>query len=203
MPETEQNIKKDLSVPMTRANLYSIFFAIPAAVILIAGYLVFWGTGGLTHARFLIYKYFYLSVVILISGILLHELLHGLTWIWFGKKAIHTIYYGINLKVLSPYAHCREPLNIQAYRWGAAMPGLILGIIPALLGIITGNGIIMLFGLLFTVAAGGDAFIIWSLRKESSHELVLDHPKHAGCLIIEPSHDQTNPQSKGVINDEI
>jgi len=203
MPDTELKIKKDLSVSMARANLYSVFFAIPAAAILVAVYLIFWDTAGLIHARFLIYKYFYLSIVILIFSILLHELIHGLTWIWFGKKAVHTIYYGFNLKALSPYAHCREPLNIQAYRWGAAVPGLILGIVPALLGIITGNGIIMLFGLLFTVAAGGDAIILWSLRKENARELVLDHPTRAGCIIIESSPDQTDPASKGGINYEI
>ena len=67
------------------------------------------------------------------------------------------------------------------------MPGLLLGIIPALLGIISGNGMYMSFGLLFTIAAGGDAMVLWSLRKEDRDALVQDHPSNAGCCIVEPS----------------
>lgn len=185
MNHPEFVIKKDLSVSMVRATLYSLFFAIPAAIILVSMYLLLWGKQGLVDARVMIYRYFSLSIMVLIIGILLHELLHGLTWTWLGKKPFSAIRYGINLKVLSPYAHCQEPLNMRAYRWGALMPGLLVGIVPAALGIITGNGTIMSFGLLFTVAAGGDAMVLWILRKEDSDALVLDHPRNAGCCIVE------------------
>jgi hypothetical protein len=184
---SELEIKRDLSVSMARANVYSLFFAVPAAIILIGAYLLLWGKQGLADARLIIYKQFSLTLLVLIIGILLHELLHGLTWTWLGKKPFKSIRYGINWKVLSPYAHCREPLSIQAYRWGALMPGLLLGIIPALLGIVSGNGALMAFGLLFTVAAGGDAMILWSLRKEDRNTMVLDHPSKAGCCIVEPA----------------
>jgi len=143
-PEFE--IKKDLSISMAMANLYSLFFAIPAAIILVGAYLLLWGRQGLVDTRLMIYKDFPLSMLLLLIGILLHELLHGLTWTWMGKKPFKAIRYGINLKVLSPYAHCREPLNIRVYRWGAMMPGLLLGIIPAVLGIFSGNGVLMSFG---------------------------------------------------------
>ena len=186
MNNTNLEIKKDLSISMARANVYSLFFAIPATIILLGAYLLLWGKQGLVDTRLMIYKSFALSILILIIGILLHELLHGLTWTWLGRKPFSAIRYGINIKVLSPYAHCREPLNIQAYRWGALMPGLLLGIIPALLGIMSGNGALMSFGLLFTVAAGGDAIVLWSLRREDQDALVQDHPTHAGCCIVEP-----------------
>ena len=184
---SELEIKRDLSVSMARANVYSLFFAVPAAVILIGAYLLLWGKQGLVDARLIIYKQFSLTLLVLIIGILLHELLHGLTWTWLGKKSFKAIRYGINWKVLSPYAHCSEPLSIQAYRWGALMPGLLLGILPAFLGIVSGNGALMAFGLLFTVAAGGDAMILWRLRKEDRSTMVLDHPRKAGCCIVEPA----------------
>ena len=187
MNHPEFEVKRDLSITVVRANLYSLFFAIPAAIVLVGTYIFLWGKQGLTDTRLLIFKYFSLSVLILIIGILLHELLHGLTWTWLGKKPCNAIRYGINFKVLSPYAHCREPLNIQAYRWGALMPGLLLGIIPAALGIFSGNGAVLSFGLLFTVAAGGDVIVLWSLRKEHPKTLVLDHPNNAGCCIVELS----------------
>lgn len=66
------------------------------------------------------------------------------------------------------------------------MPGLVLGIFPSLIGIITGYGWIMLFGLLFLLAAGGDILIIWLIRNVEAGKLVKDHPTRAGCCIIEP-----------------
>ena len=170
---------------MVRANLYSLIFAIPAGVLLTGIYLFIWGKEGLIVARFVIRENFLLTILIIVIGILVHELIHGLSWVWFGKKPLSSISYGINLKALSPYDHCNESLDIRAYRLGAMMPGLILGLIPALLGIASGNGLIMIFGLLFTVAAGGDALVIWLLRKEKSTVKVMDHAVNAGCYVID------------------
>jgi hypothetical protein len=200
---SEFEIKKDLSISMVRASLYSLFFAIPIAIILVGIYLLLWGKQGLVDARFMIHRYFFLSILILIIGILLHELLHGLTWTWLGKKPFSAIHYGINLKALSPYAHCREPLKMHAYRWGALMPGLLVGIVPATLGIASGKGILMGFGLLFTVAAGGDAIVLWTLRKEDREALVLDHPKNAGCCIVEAAADHVYSTSGKEVRHEI
>jgi hypothetical protein len=71
------------------------------------------------------------------------------------------------------------------------MPGLLLGLIPAALGILSGHGIIMSFGILFTAAAGGDAIVLWTLRKENHDALVLDHRTRAGCCIVEAAADTT------------
>jgi hypothetical protein len=170
---------------MGKANLYSLFFAIPAGIILTSMYLFFWGKDGFIEARTAISQNFFLSIVIVLLGILFHELIHGLSWAWFGKKSLSAIKYGINLRALAPYAHCNEPLDIRAYRLGALMPGLLLGLFPALLGIISGAGEIMIFGLLFTVAAGGDAMVLWLLRREKPNVQVIDHSVNAGCYVID------------------
>ncbi len=64
------------------------------------------------------------------------------------------------------------------------MPAVLLGILPSILGILTGNGYITIFGLFFILAAGGDIFILWLLRKVKAGVLVEDHPKRMGCYII-------------------
>lgn len=76
-------------------------------------------------------------------------------------------------------------MEVNAYRIGAAMPGVVLGIAPCIGGIIFGNGWWFVFGLLFTYAACGDALIIWLLRKVKTGSLVEDHPSRAGCYVIE------------------
>ncbi|MGB8982049.1 MAG: DUF3267 domain-containing protein, partial [Anaerolineales bacterium] len=63
---------------------------------------------------------------------------------------------------------------------------LILGILPYLVSLFTGNGCLFWFGLLNTAAAGGDFLILWLIRKVKSGRLVEDHPTHAGCYVLEP-----------------
>jgi hypothetical protein len=54
----------------------------------------------------------------------------------------------------------------------------------------------MLFGLLFTAAAGGDALVLWRIRQEPAEAWVLDHPTQAGCMIVEPPDMQTKISSQ-------
>lgn len=119
-------------------------------------------------------------------GIVLHELIHGITWAKFAKNKIKSIKYGVMWQSLTPYCHCEEPLLVRHYIIGAFMPGLVLGLIPSLLAVITGSFLLILFGLFFTLAACGDFMMINILRRESMDSLVQDHPKKIGCYIFKP-----------------
>jgi hypothetical protein len=76
-------------------------------------------------------------------------------------------------------------LEINAYRVGAAMPAILLGILPSLAAILFGSGWWLAFGILFTLAAGGDMIVLWLLRNVESGKVVEDHPSRVGCLVIE------------------
>jgi hypothetical protein len=89
-------------------------------------------------------------------------------------------------KTLTPYAHCNVPMRADAYVIGAATPGIVLGLAPLVAGMLFASGVLFAFGALFTLAAGGDALIIWLMRGVSADSMVLDHPTRAGCLIIKP-----------------
>jgi uncharacterized membrane protein YvlD (DUF360 family) len=94
--------------------------------------------------------------------------------------------YGVIWKWLTPYCHCKEPLLVKEYIIGALMPAIILGFIPSIMAIFTGNITLILFGLFFTMAAGGDFMIINILRKEAMDSLVQDHSSKIGCYIYRP-----------------
>ncbi|HEY4652011.1 MAG TPA: DUF3267 domain-containing protein, partial [Pontibacter sp.] len=111
------------------------------------------------------------------------ELLHGLTWALFCKNGLKSIKYGVHWKMLTPYCHCKEVLPLRAYRLGGMMPGLVMGILPTIGGLLLGYLPVFAFGLLFTVAAGGDALILWMLRKAGRQDLVQDHPDQIGCYL--------------------
>lgn len=126
-----------------------------------------------------------LLLVCLVVGIVLHELIHALTWKLAAGLSWSTIKFGIDPKTFSPYAHCMVPMPAGPYRLGAAMPGLVTGVFPALLGILIGNVGLTFFGYLFILAATGDWLVLWLIREVKPGVLVEDHPTRAGCFVLE------------------
>lgn len=126
-----------------------------------------------------------LFFAVLLVSIVMHELIHGLTWRVAAKASSATITYGVHWKTLTPYAHVRGLMEVNAYRIGGLMPGLILGVIPYLLSLALGNTALLCFGVIHTLAAGGDGLILWSLRNVRQGTMVEDHPSRAGCYVIE------------------
>ncbi len=183
--------RRDLSIPMIHANLYS-FAILPLVALLAVVFVYLWGYGALSEGStferpvFGLVAVYVIGFLIVAFGIAAHEAIHGLlSWAYFGGKPLGAIKFGFQARTLTPYAHCKEPIEARAYRLGAAMPGLVVGLLPSLVGIVTGNGWIMLFGLFFTFAAGGDLLILWLIRKVDAKALVEDHPTSAGCYVYE------------------
>lgn len=185
--------RRDLSISMVAANAYSLLLLFPVALLAVPYWLI-WGdpfsrlasATGDGHLSLVVNTVPVLSfIVVFIAGIVVHELLHAVSWVYLGRKSWSAIEFGVVWKTLTPYAHCKEPVEIRCYRWAVALPGIVLGLVPSLIGIITGNGAVVLFGLIFTLAAAGDALILWVIRSVEAGKLVEDHPSRAGCYVIE------------------
>ena len=127
--------------------------------------------------------------VIVIVGLLVHELIHGIAWAIFAKNGFKSISFGALWKYLALYCHCSEPLKVRHYAIGALAPLVILGIIPAIVGIIILNPYWLLFGILFIASAIGDIMVAWKLRKENPENTILDHPSEPGYLVYEPEEE--------------
>jgi hypothetical protein len=185
--EPPDGIHRDLSIPLGKANLYGLALMIPAGLLLTLPYVARWGWAAFGNAwnTTLTVEHLPWLLGVLAAGAALHELLHGLTWAYFGQKPRSAIRYGFHLKTVSPYAHCIEPMSARAYRLGAAMPGLLLGVLPWLAGVLTGNGPVLIFGLIFTLVAAGDAMVLWQIRGVAPGSQVLDHPTQAGCYVFD------------------
>jgi len=188
MPANSNPTKIDYSIPMIRANLYSLVF-VPPVVTLGWIYVQFWGIEPVSETieSMRTFSGGVALLVIMFGGIVLHELIHGYTWRVFTNKPKETIQFGMNWKALSPYAHCTEPMDILAYRLGCVTPGVVVGLLPYGAGLITGNAALALFGLFFTFAASGDFIILWTIRNVKTGQLVEDHPKNAGCFVYKSS----------------
>ena len=172
--------KRDLSISMARANVIVLFISIPVVILQFAIFLWLHGTAGLRP----VWSSAILIIAVLL-GIVVHELIHGISWMIFGRKPFSAIKFGYQWKTFTPYAHLKEPVEVNAYRLGAFLPGFILGILTYLLSLVLGNGDLFWFSLVHTSAAGGDWLILWLIRHVKAGRHVEDHPTNAGCYVLE------------------
>ncbi len=172
--------KRDLSISMARANIIMLFVSIPVCIVQFVLFILSPEVGevGRTFNPILL-------VIAVTLGIAGHEVIHGLSWMVFSHKPLSAIQFGFQWRTFTPYAHLKEPIEINAYRIGTFMPGFILGIFPYVFGLLIHDGNLFWFGLFHTASAGGDWLVLWLTRNVKSGTLVEDHPTHAGCYALE------------------
>ena len=181
---------REVTVPVIAANVYGTALGLAPALLSPVLFSAVWGSDRLREGLDGLFSFgsgqMTALILLFIPGILVHELLHAVGWMWFGKLGPESIKLGFYWKALTPYAHAKVPLPVTAYRRGAFLPGLLLGILPGLLGILLGNFFLVAAGFLFTFTAGGDFLVLWLLRDVSPRAMVADHPTKTGCYVLEP-----------------
>jgi hypothetical protein len=177
----------DRSIALWKAQVLGLLPMLAVVVLGPASYLAVWGSDALDQALSGIPS----GVVIgfFVGGILVHEALHGLGWAVAGRKSWERVSFGFQVKSLTPYAHIEEPMQAGAYRIGAALPGVALGLVPWALSIALGHAPMHIFGIVFTAVAAGDAMILWTLRDVPATHYVQDHPSRVGCFVLGESPD--------------
>lgn len=120
-------------------------------------------------------------ILAFLLGIVVHELIHGFTWMWATHSGFKHLRFGLMTGAV--YCHIDVPMRKRAYVTGALMPLILLGLLPYVVSFFIGSLWLMLFGTMLSAAAMGDVMIVWAIRHESPDALVYDHPSEAGCLV--------------------
>lgn len=189
-PDNYNYKRFDRSTSLEKANLVGSLFGLIPAIILIVGHLLYNGEFTLTFNP---NDWFgiILLIIIVIGGVLVHELLHVIGWMLAGRVSLSAVKLGFDRKTSTPYAHIRQALPINAYRFGIILPAIVLGLLPGLIGIVNNLPPYTIFGAFFTLAAGGDMLILWLLRRDPAHALAIDHPDRAGCEVLIPNESNS------------
>jgi hypothetical protein len=176
-PEKKEIVEYTMGVG--QANMIVLLMIIPIVAMIIFPFILIWDyeTFETGNDQFMDYFLLYLP-----GGIIIHELLHGLTWGYFASNGLKSIKFGVKWKFLTPYCHCKEPLKVKHYKLGGAMPLIVMGIIPSIIGLIIGHGGILSFGMVFTLGAGGDIIALFMLRELDQNIYVSDHPEKLGFI---------------------
>jgi len=183
--ENNENKGRKVAIDIVKANVFAFVIMVVSAIVFLVPFFLIWkdkkplfshdgGFGSIIWVFGLV-----------LAGIVVHELIHGLTWAHFARNGWKSISFGVMWKMLTPYCHCNEPMRIYGYMAGAMMPCIVLGIIPAVVALCIGNLPLLVWGIFFISAAAGDIWMTWLLTKEKPDSLVLDHPTEAGFYIID------------------
>ena len=130
----------------------------------------------------------YIFFVIFIILVIVHELIHGVTWEIFTKNRFKSIGFGVIWKMLTPYCTCSEPLKKKQYIIGGLMPTLILGFGLAVVSIFFKQSVLFILSQLMILAGGGDFLIVLKMlfyRCKSREVLYYDHPYELGVVVFE------------------
>ena len=172
----------DATISMMWANVIALLLLPAAFILFLLPFLLLWGSRQQVVSLDLLNAMGMLLALLL--GIVAHELLHAIGFVWLGKVAWSEVKFGFSWKGLAPYAHCRRPLPATAYRAATLLPGLVLGVLPGLIGVAIGSWWLVLWGIFMLIAAGGDLAVWWAIRSVPADALVLDHPTKAGCHVL-------------------
>ena len=188
--ETETNEDQMvLGVSLCKENLYSLSFLMAwfsAAIIVLLGALLPWEI----ELRFTFEDLLILSGCIALSYVL-HEALHGLAAMMWGKIPIQSLHFGFNRRFVALYCHADRPMPVSAYRMFAILPmivitpvaGLILWWDPA-------TWSVLLFSVVFCGCAG-DVLVFFRLRGVESDKWIQDHPSEVGLYVLSSTEAPT------------
>ena len=180
---------RKVTINIMKANVFAVVLMLVSAIVLVVPYILIWrgqwSTGTADKLFETLPLHSALFLLPLVVGIVVHELIHGITWACFAPSGWRSISFGVMWKMLTPYCHCNEPMRPRPYIIGALMPLVVLGIIPAVICLISGSLFLLVWSIIFIAAAGGDIWMAWLLAKESPDCTVLDHPSEAGFYVFD------------------
>ena len=182
----EQEVKgRKVAIDIVKANIFAVVIMVVAAIVFLVPFFWIWKDKKPIDELLGGFGDWSITFILVIVGIVVHELIHGLTWACYAKSGWKSISFGVIWKLLTPYCHCDEPMRIHGYMMGAMMPCIVLGVIPAIVALFIGSLPMLAWGIFFIAAAAGDIWMTWLLTKENPKSMVLDHPSEAGFYIID------------------
>jgi hypothetical protein len=183
-PASSENV---YTISIARANFIALLLIIPESLLFVTPFFIKWGVNVLTALRF---KSLLFLLLFIILGAAIHELLHGIAWAIATRTGFRYIRFGLKWEYLTPYCHYVEAMKVWQYITGGIAPLVVMGIMPAIWAMSTGNALIMFFALFFTWAAGGDIQAVWMLGKFHRNQMIYDHPEELGFVIKDNLSDK-------------
>ena len=130
------------------------------------------------------------TVVFFIVGyillIILHELFHLLGFRVFGDVPWRKMIVGVNLKLGIAYATTDQLMTNRAIRKALLLPFWMTGILPAIIGLYIGSGLLVSLSALLIGGAAGDFAMYKELKELPDDWVVKDDPELPKLYVYSP-----------------
>ena len=178
-------VKKNLTTTAALANTLGLVYGAALGFLFAIPYFVF-GCNKTTEQDAPLWGI--LTMVLFIVFIVVHELIHGITWSLGMKGGFKNVEFGFIVQYMTPYCTCKVPMSKTRYILGSMMPCITLGILPCIASYFTGNAFLLAIGVMMIFAAGGDLLVtqmILTHKYEGKDRLFVDHPTEIGLALFE------------------
>ena len=180
-----ENSKTEVIIPGSKANTWSFIVFALAALAGGGSFIAIYGFALLKQGLVSFLTDYIVLVPTLLVGAVLHEFLHALAFSFGSERGWMSIDFGFSFKDFAPYTHCSEAVSYVWFAIATLLPGILLGILPLITSLITGNAWILSFGIFFTAGAAGDFLCFVNLMKYQRSFRVKDHPDSIGFILTE------------------
>lgn len=185
MEKYDEVKSRKVAINPIAVNVYSFLLLIVSAIVFAGPFYIIWHENIILDEQKLKISVSPIwFIVLLLVGIVVHELLHGIAWAYYVKNGWKSINFGFKWKYLMPYCHCNEPMSKRAYMVALLLPLIALGVIPSVVSLFIGSITLLLYGICFIGAAMGDIWMAWLLIKEKADSLILDHPDELAFYVL-------------------
>lgn len=156
----EDNIipEKDKKAFVLKLNIYSMVFTIIGIVLVMM--IVGSGTFKLLELSLLLIGFFVFIVV--------HELLHGFSFVLDRNVSWSNIKFGVVLKSGMAYCISKVPVKVSISRISLMMPVYVICAPMIIVGILISNGSLAVAGVIYFSGSVGDFYYMWKLKRTNS-----------------------------------
>ena len=125
------------------------------------------------------------SLALMLAAVLVHELLHAVGFLAFGRAPRKDVRIGFQRRTLTPFASCRAPVTASAYRAAGLLPAAVLGAVPVVGAWAGGSATLLVWGWIMLALAGGDVAAVWAMRGVPAGAMVVDDAERVGGRVVE------------------
>lgn len=125
-------------------------------------------------------------IIVYILLIILHELFHLLGFRVFGDVPWKKMIVGVNLKMGIAYATTDQLMTNRAIRKALLLPFWTTGILPAVIGLYIGSGLLVSLSALLIGGAAGDFAMYKELKELPDDWVVKDDPELPKLYVYSP-----------------
>lgn len=181
----DENRWADLTLSMPQLMRRVGRWVVPITVCCFLPYLLVWGWPDLPEWRGLGPTVLDILIGTLVALLLyavsafVHEALHIAAMV----MPVSRLEVGMRLSEGVVYVHAKEPMSARAYRIVLLVPAVILGVVPVVVGVLEGQGWVVVYGYVMLLSAIGDLVVLRLMKRVDARTLVRDHPEQLGCQV--------------------